>query len=373
MATRSRKCRAFLSYVHADDLNDSGRITQLRRRLESEIRMQLGEDFSIFQDKENILVGQQWRTQIENTIDETTLLISIITPSYLNSEECRKEVELFLDRERQLERDDLIIPVLYLETASLHNDEHTIAQALNRRQHFDWARFRFEDFESNEVRKGLSELANQVIGAIHRSRIADRSITVPESDSLVDKPGLVEQLATAEEAIPNLTVTINALSETTVRINEYVSAATEEIEAANSTGRPASVRLSIIHRLSKRLEQPVYNMEGLANEYLDQVSMVGGAIDLFIERLPSIDQSELESATEFDRALETMKNATLQAFESLKQYQEVLVRNYSLSSTLRPILKRIHTAIGKILTSRSIIEEWYEDYHQMLNQRLGDG
>jgi len=47
--------------------------------------MQLGGEFSIFQDRNDISWGEQWKQRIEGTIDATTFLIPIITPSFFSS------------------------------------------------------------------------------------------------------------------------------------------------------------------------------------------------------------------------------------------------------------------------------------------------
>jgi len=51
---------AFMSYVHFDDTHENGRLTQFRERLSAEVRMQTGEEFPIFQDRNDIRWGQNW-------------------------------------------------------------------------------------------------------------------------------------------------------------------------------------------------------------------------------------------------------------------------------------------------------------------------
>lgn len=45
---------AFMSYVHFDDEHDHGQLTEFRKRLSGEVRMQTGDDFAIFQDRDHI-------------------------------------------------------------------------------------------------------------------------------------------------------------------------------------------------------------------------------------------------------------------------------------------------------------------------------
>lgn len=69
---------AFFSYVRRDDERERGNLTELRKHLSTEVEMQTGEDFLIFQDREDILWGQRWQDRIERTLDATTFLIPVI-------------------------------------------------------------------------------------------------------------------------------------------------------------------------------------------------------------------------------------------------------------------------------------------------------
>jgi TIR domain len=92
---------AFMSYVRMDDQHENRRLTELCSRLAGEVRMQLGQEFLIFQDRNDISWGEQWKQRIDGTIDATTFLIPIITPSFFKSSACRGEVERFLERQYQ--------------------------------------------------------------------------------------------------------------------------------------------------------------------------------------------------------------------------------------------------------------------------------
>jgi TIR domain len=129
---------AFMSYVRFNDQHDDGQITQFRERLSAEVQAQTGEEFLIFQDRNDIAWGQNWQARIDETLDAVTLLIPIITPSFFRSPACRAEVERFLERERELGRQDLILPVYYIDTPELDDPERRdtdeLAQVLASRQ-----------------------------------------------------------------------------------------------------------------------------------------------------------------------------------------------------------------------------------------------
>lgn len=158
-----RQPAAFMSYVRFNDQHDDGQLTQFRERLSAEVWVQTGEEFPIFQDRNDIAWGQNWQKRIDETLDAVTLLLVIITPGFFRSRPCRVEVERFLARERELGRDDLILPVYYVDTPEMEDparrEADGLAQVLASRQYVDWRALRFKTFKSPVVRKAIAQLA----------------------------------------------------------------------------------------------------------------------------------------------------------------------------------------------------------------------
>jgi parallel beta-helix repeat protein len=162
-----------MSYVRLDDQHEAGRLTQFRERLSGEVRMQTGEAFDIFQDRNDIAWGQLWKKRIDESLDAVAFLIPIITPAFFKSPACREELERFLKRENDLGRTDLILPVYYVECATLSDEgkrqQDPLAKAIAARQYADWRELRFEPFTSPEVGKRLAKMARQIVEALERS------------------------------------------------------------------------------------------------------------------------------------------------------------------------------------------------------------
>ena len=147
----------FLSYVRTDD--DDGGITALCGALEREVRLQLGRPFQIFRDVEDVRWGQRWKRRIDDTLDNASVLIPIITPGFFTRPECRNEVERFLAREKELGRDELIFAIHYVETRP---GDDALAQELFARQMADWRQLRVEPLTDTAVRKRLVELGTRI-------------------------------------------------------------------------------------------------------------------------------------------------------------------------------------------------------------------
>jgi len=170
---------AFMSYVRLDDEHERGRLTQFRERLSAEVRMQTGEEFPIFQDREDIHWGENWKERIEESLDEVTFLIPIITPGFFKSRPCRGEVERFLEREKTLNRNDLILAVYYVDCPLLSDAKKRakdeLAQVIAERHYADWRELRFELFTSPQVGKTFARLALQIREALEPAAAADKA------------------------------------------------------------------------------------------------------------------------------------------------------------------------------------------------------
>lgn len=162
---------AFLSYVNADD--HFQRISELRKRLSDEVRMQTGDAFPIFQDRNDLEWGQNWAERIDKAIgEEVTFFIPIITPSFFKSDACRKELTIFLEREKALGRNDLILPLYYVKTRLIDDEksrkEDALAEAIAQHQWRDWRPLRHEEFTFPNVGKALEMLGSHIVQAIER-------------------------------------------------------------------------------------------------------------------------------------------------------------------------------------------------------------
>ena len=190
---------AFMSYVHHDDKYE--RLTTFRALLSDEVQIHTGEEFPIFQDRKDIQWGQNWKERIEESLDSVTFLIPIITPSFFKRQYCREELERFLERESKLKRNDLILPVYYVDCLFLSDEklrrDDLLAQAIASRQYTDWRKLRFEPSTSPEVGKELADLAIQIRDALHRIE-TEKEVVISEiePDSALSKPqspGSVEE------------------------------------------------------------------------------------------------------------------------------------------------------------------------------------
>ena len=191
---------AFMCYVHSD--NKYEHLTTLRERLSDEVQVQTGIEFPIFQDTKDIHFGQNWAQRIQNSLlDEVTFLIAIITPSYFKSEACRSELTRFLEREKKVGRNDLILPIYFVDTPLLNDPElratDELAEVIASRQYADWRDLRFEPFTNPQVGKRLEQVAQQIRNALLRIQTTKK--TPAKTDASKVQPTATTTRGSGEE------------------------------------------------------------------------------------------------------------------------------------------------------------------------------
>ncbi len=163
----------FWSYTKLDDEASGGKLTALRQLLANDLQTQFGRTpVRVFEDKTTIPMGSGWEAEIRRAIDEANFFIPVITPGFLQSEWCCREVTWFREREKALGREDLIFPLLYVAVDDLRPEEcfdPEVRSFLLSRQAVNFSLLRLEDPGSREVVHRLAELAGWVRAALRRT------------------------------------------------------------------------------------------------------------------------------------------------------------------------------------------------------------
>lgn len=161
----------FFSYVRFNDETEEGRLSELRQKLQAEVSMLLGETFELFQDTKGVAMGQNWQKRLEEGLAESTVFIPILTPGYLKRDACRAELAKFLEKEKEVGRDDLVLPLMYLQTPAITDEarrsQDPLAIALHAHQYRDWSDLRFEPWDKSKFMR-LSLIANEIVKTLER-------------------------------------------------------------------------------------------------------------------------------------------------------------------------------------------------------------
>ena len=164
--------------------------------------------FEIFQDVEGIGIGEHWPGKLDQMLDQARFFIPILTPSYFTSKPCRDELSKFLRAEADRGRNDLVLPIYYIESDLLEEEDlrcaDPLAKAIYERQYRDWRELRFESFNTSDVRRALEGLAREIVmsrkraAPVPRVPIRKSRPTAPATPALKTRlpSGLASQSAT---------------------------------------------------------------------------------------------------------------------------------------------------------------------------------
>lgn len=164
---------AFLSYTRKDDEFFGGYITAFRKMLENAVHVVTGEQsFQVFQDIDGLVIGEKWQKKLVEAIHSSSFFVPMLSPLFFNSKPCREEAGQFLEHERELKRDDLILPIYFLTTAKLEKEEEkakdVLATEFANRQIFDWRRQANVPLQESAAREAILALARAIENAMQR-------------------------------------------------------------------------------------------------------------------------------------------------------------------------------------------------------------
>jgi formylglycine-generating enzyme required for sulfatase activity len=164
----------FWSYTSSDDTAARGKLSLLRALLNDELQLKIGrsQTVKIFQDVAAIKHGEDWEKAIHAALDQSSFLIPIITPAFLESEWCCREVLHFHARAQALGRDDLIFPVHYVDSdpdrVGVCHDPEALA-VLRRHQWIDFRALRIRNPDSEAVAAVLDTFTDSIRDALRRA------------------------------------------------------------------------------------------------------------------------------------------------------------------------------------------------------------
>lgn len=359
---------AFLCYARHDDVTDDLRITELRERIEREVQATTGEPFKILQDTADISVGTPFRTEIEEMLDEVSALVVFVTPSLLNSANCRSEIEHFRRRADADPTHPPIFPILYRPTPQLDDEGDDLAVFLKEIQYADWRDYRFHELTSADMRQEVSLLAIDISSALKSRKNSQPGSVVPSLAQETGPPGFVELMAEMEDSFPKLPENMNEFTAVLNDCTEIAKETTVDIQEASRKPKPAAAQLRIIHQLRQRLEGPASRMEDLADSHALNVASVGRGMNALTSGIrESTKTEEVEQARELLESLETMLEAAETAHNSVSDLRGIITNTKKLSSTLRPVYGRIDRALGKMFPGLDEFVRWRDGLKDALD------
>lgn len=177
----------FVSYAHAD--NSDGWIDALVSQLNAYAKAVRLTPLRIFLDRTAIRTMEDWELRILAALRSSTVLLTVISPKYIESSWCRREWETF--RLHELDRGTRAIAGVYSESVpDLASDTPPYASDwigdINSRQYVDLRQWRSEGptaLMTVEASTRIERLAQDILDALEKVRcVANALSNVPGHD-----------------------------------------------------------------------------------------------------------------------------------------------------------------------------------------------
>jgi hypothetical protein len=101
-----------------------------------------------------------------------------VTPSSVASPRCGTEFELFLAREAELGRKDLIFPILYIRVPALviedQRRQNDVLEIIHVVRYADWTKIRQCDVASFDVAKQIEDFCQDIVEALLKPWVSGR-------------------------------------------------------------------------------------------------------------------------------------------------------------------------------------------------------
>lgn len=177
--------------------------------------------------------------------------------------------------------------------------------------------------------------------------------SVPEADL-----GFLDLLVETEEALPLLSVDLQAVSKEVTDVGSIFTEATAEVTAADQSGTStARERLLIAARVAKRLEPAADRIETLTESYATHMDRVAPGVLYILKRLADDDAERAESQ-DFIESIRKLRDGARTGMGGTANLATTIRGLAAISKVLRPPVSRIALALDRLRETSSVIEEW---------------
>lgn len=336
----------FVSYVHADNEHARGRILQFARDVQATYSALYGFEVKLFIDRADILWGEQWRARLEREINETTFVMSFVTPRYLTSDACRSEVLSFSAAARSAGDVRLLLPLQWIDThtSDIVDSEDPVRRALEESQYIDVTSIRRADPSS----QAWDDMVEAVVERLRATIVARRTDRNPAPAATTDSGGedLVVHLVKLEAGQTALSATVARFQD---RL-ETLSSAMARYQAPPSQS-PAALQSSF-HDLGTDLAPDIASLEEATADLGEEWDGFNTSVQAFLtiaNQVPELRAPLRESLAAI---------AELPELPEAESMRQTLLAFGMISADLRPLSRAISSAILLYSGTREAATGW---------------
>lgn len=299
---RSSEANLFLSYRHKDDEHLNGAIVTLAHAIVEEYAFQFGGTLGLFVDKESINWGDDWRRVLDQNIAKANIIIPAVTPQYVLSEQCRKELLEFNSRVSE-SSGNVILPLIWQDIDAVNGVDHkdpvwTIAHGHQWLSVMDLQYLSPSSAEYKQrvaaivvrlhkvIESQNSKLDHTVVDGLHN---ASRSPTASSSGES-EQPSPLEQVAVLQSLTPKMNQVTGNFSESMQSMLQKMNA-----NPAPDNGS-ATELLSWGNRLASEVRPDVDGLNQTIDEVTDLWERTYSALQSYVNIIESLPRGSARNA-----------------------------------------------------------------------------
>lgn len=336
--TESPAATIFVSYTHDDNASVYGGLLELVKKIADQYEMKTGETLSIFTDRD-VKWGQSWENVLMSELETTAFLLSFVSPRYLKSPDCRKEVERFATAAEKASY-KAILPILI----------QAIPQALQ--QDSLWKKLQSYQYEEvsvtdlrSENRQVLDEVADKISTSLQQTVESRQELAATtaalQTRQKPDEPQTRITLEEILEGIQEVSETFNADAET---FGKEIDTLGDQLSQSIEAITVGEFKPAIIAKHARLLDPQANRLEDAASRLTNDWGMIRERINGSLEigkDLSTIGEEDL--LQDLSISLEQLAAQTrVPELDTLKQKLPLLGR---ISRLLRPTEQSIMAAL----------------------------
>ncbi|WP_082951648.1 toll/interleukin-1 receptor domain-containing protein [Mycobacterium sp. 852002-51057_SCH5723018] len=367
----------FWSYVHKDNDAEHGRILRLCDALKDEFGLLTARNLDLFTDRSGIAWGHKWRETIDNALNETTFFIAVVTPRYILSEECRRELLIFSQNVRAQGVPELLCPILYADVDGLdENSDDEVKAAIAKAQYEPFIDLRLVDEQSSEYRQAVNGLAVRLIDIANGIAAKETEVPAPVAaldenrpsggEDVADEPGLIDAATAMARLFPEWQQTVEHLVGLINETGEIATDTSPKITAAGADG-PIAVS-EILHEYASKMGPIAKEFRDTGTLYATQSVTMNANILPILNQLKKTPASELIDPVIYDflESIISLADAGEEAETSVREFQQSAQSIYGLSRVVRPPLELLSEGAQRFLDGQALLDEWKRRAEEIL-------
>lgn len=351
----------FVSYARIDDESTYGRISQFVGDVGSTYRSFTGRQATIFQDKDSIAPGENWRDRIRLGLSSSSIFLPFITPAYLRSIQCREEIWEFLGFLQANERTRLIIPLIYssVDRIEKHFSSDDLWLAISKLNRIDRiGSLRLAEAGSPDwlsLAELVADRIDEVLSSVMPEAVTPALPADPHKESQTDPLGMLEKLAELEKSAPNT-------QEDLERVGVLFTKLGEEAEQAEPSMRRAdtfSKKLAVSTRFANQITPIADELSVLSQKLVNGIGNWDDGVRIILERAREgpAEVQESEFGT-FVTGVTEMADAGISSLAEIADLYESINGAKGMSAQLDKPLRRIQESLLEIAELSAMFRGW---------------